>query len=57
MIEAKHDNVMLAKHIELVEEENKILKEKVQMLTMTSRNYVVNVEVNQNEKISKEKDE
>ena len=29
VIEAKHNNVMLAEHIELVEEENKMLKEKV----------------------------
>ena len=57
VIEAKHNNVMLAEYIESVEEENKILKEKVQMLTTTSRNYVVNIEGNQNEEISKEKDE
>jgi len=57
VIEAKYNNVMLAEQIDLVEEENKMLKEKVQMLKTTSRNYIVNIEGNQNKEISKEKDE
>ena len=57
VIEAKYNNVMLAEQIDLVEEENKMLKEKVQMLKTTSRNYIVNIEGNQNIEISKEKDE
>ena len=56
VIEAKYNNIILAEQIDLVEEENKMLKEKVQMLKTTSRNYIVNVEGNQNMEISKEKD-